>query len=553
MFPATNRNNESYMLSYRIFKNADVVTMDPDQPKADAFLVCGDRFAAVGSLANIKRCAPHDVEDVDLNGKTVLPGFVETHNHLCYYAMSLINVDCSSEANRSIMDIQEKIREKEQSLEPGAWLEGSNYDDTLIEECRHLNRSDLDEALPNNPIVIWHATGHLGYANSIALEMAGITRDTPQPEGGTIDKDEKGEPTGLLMEPAAQNMVARCLPKPDVSVFKNLIPQAVEHYNREGVTSVHDGAIGMIGETGRIIYQAYRELEAEDQLSLRVYLTTMHDAYEDLIKMGIGRGFGSDLLRIGAVKIFQDGSIQCLTAALAQGYHCQPDFLGEFIRPQEKLDSLVERFQKEGLQIAIHANGDAAIESVICAFERAQEKYPQSDLRHMIIHCQTASNDHIARMNELGIVPSYFPNHVYYWGDRHVSMFLGPVRAARINPLGSSVKTGLRFTLHADTPVTPISPLHSIHCAVNRITREGHVLGPDERISPYDALKGYTVDAAYCSFEEDLKGSINAGKLADFIVLADNPLTIDPLGIKDIKVLKTYLGGNVIHDVEGSV
>jgi len=354
------------------------------------------------------------------------------------------------------------------------------------------------------------------------------------------------------MEPAAQNMVARCLPQPDVSVFKNMIPLAVDHYNLEGVTSVHDGAIGMIGETSRIIYQAYRELEAENKLSLRVYLTTMYDAYESLIKMGIGRGFGSDLLKIGVVKIFQDGSIQCLTAALAQGYHCQPNFLGEFIRSQEKLDFIVERFQKEGLQIAIHANGDAAIESVICAFERGHEKYPQSDLRHMIIHCQTASDDHIARMKQLGIVPSYFPNHVHYWGDRHVSMFLGPERAARINPLGSSVKVGLRFTLHADTPVTPISPLHSIHCAVNRVTRQGRLLGPDERIRPYDALKAYTTDAAYCSFEENCKGSICSGKLADFIVMADNPLTIDPLGIKDIKVLKTYLGGNVIHDVEGS-
>jgi len=541
------------MLSYRIYKNADVVTMNPDQPKADAFLVCGDRFTAVGSLADIKQYAPHDVEEVDLNGKTVLPGFIETHNHLCYYAMSLLNVNCSDTTNHSIKDIQDKIRGRAQNLKPGEWLEGSNYDDTLIEECRHLTRSDLDEALPNNPIVIWHATGHLGYANSMALEIAGITRDTPQPEGGTIDKAENGEPTGLLMEPAAQNMVARFLPKPGVSVFKDMIPQAVGHFNQEGVTSIHDGAIGMIGETGPTIYQAYQELEAEKKLSLRVYLTTMYDAYENLLKMGIRRGFGSDLLRIGAVKIFQDGSIQCLTAALSQGYLCKPGFRGEFIRPQEKLDALVEHFQKEGLQIAIHANGDAAIKSVICAFERAQEKYPQTDLRHMIIHCQTASDEHIARMNELGIVPSYFPNHVHYWGDRHVSMFLGQERAARINPLGSSVKAGLRFTLHADTPVTPISPLHSIHCAVNRVTREGHILGPDERISPYDALKAYSTDAAYCSYEEDIKGSICSGKLADFIVLADNPRTIDPLGIKDIQVLKTYLGGNVIHDLEKSV
>ena len=539
---------ETLMLYYRLFKNADIVTMEPGQPNADALLVCGDRLAAVGPLDEVRRHSPPGIDQVDLKGRTVLPGFVETHNHLCYYALSLINVDCSHGSNRSIKNIQTKISERGRTLEPGEWLEGNGYDDTLIEESRHLHRNDLDEALPDKPLVIWHVTGHIGYANSIALEMAGITRDTPQPEGGTIDKDENGEPTGMLMEPAAQNMVARFLPLPDVSVFKTLIPQAVENYNQAGVTSVHDGAIGMIGETGWIIYQAYRELEAENRLLLRVYLTTMHDAYEDLLKMGIGRGFGSDLLRIGAVKIFHDGSIQILTAALAQDYLCRPGFRGEFIRPQVELDVLVERFHGKGLQIAVHANGDAAIESVITAFERAQEKRPQPVLRHMIIHCQTASDDHIIRMKALGIVPSYFPNHVHYWGDRHLSMFLGPERSARINPAGSSVKAGLRFTLHADTPVTPISPLHSMHCAVNRITRDGELLGPDERISPHDALKAYTTDAAYCSFEEDIKGSLSSGKVADFVVLSDNPLTVEKERIKDIQVLRTYLGGRLVYD-----
>jgi predicted amidohydrolase YtcJ len=540
------------MLSYRLYKNADIVTMAPDQPDPDAFLVCGDRFVAAGSVEEVGRYAPPGVDEVDLKGKTVLPGFIETHNHLCYYAMSLLNVDCSSATNPSIKDIQDKISVSAQTLEPGAWLEGSHYDDTLIEEGRHLHRADLDEVLPDNPIVIWHTTGHLGYANSMALEMAGINRETPQPAGGTIHKDENGEPTGLLMEPAAQNMVARFLPQPDISVFKTQIPRAVKHYNQAGVTSIHDGAIGMVGETGWLIYKAYRELEMENRLSVRVYLTTMYQAYEDLLKMGIGCGFGSDRLRVGAVKIFQDGSIQCLTAALAQDYVCRPGFRGEFIRPQQKMDALVERYHQEGQQIAIHANGDAAIESVITAIERAQAKHPQPVLRHMIIHCQTASDDHIARMKALGIVPSYFPNHVHYWGDRHVSMFLGPERAERINPLGSSVKAGLRFTLHADTPVTPISPLHSIHCAVNRVTRQGRLLGPEERIYPYEALKAYTTDAAYCSFEEDRKGSISPGKLADFIVLSDNPLKIDPSGIKNIEILKTYLGGKAVCDVEGS-
>ena len=538
------------MSFYHLYKNADVVTMDPERPTADSFLVFGDRIAAVGSLDDIKGRVPGRFEETDLNGKTVVPGFIETHNHLSYFALFLLNVDCSPDSNRSIKDVQEKIRARGRSLEPGAWLEGWGYDDTLMEECRHLHRSDLDEALPDNPLVIWHLTGHLGYANSKALELAGITRDTPQPAGATIDKDENGEPTGLLMEHGAQNLVARFLPQPDAETIRSCLPRAVSIYHRAGVTSAHDAAVGVVGEGGWLIYKAYRELESEGRLDLRVYLTTMSDLYEELYQRGLARGFGSNILRIGSVKMFQDGSIQCLTAAMKQGYHCRQDFTGELIRPQEAMDAMVARWHKEGLQIAMHANGDRAIESVITAIERAQEKYPQPPLRHMIIHCQTASDDQIERMKRLGAIPSYFPNHVHYWGDRHLSMFLGPERAARINPIGSSLRAGLRFTLHADTPVTPISPLHSMHCAVNRVTRSGRVLGPDERISPHDALKAFTTDGAYCSFEEDIKGSISVGKLADFVVLSDNPMKIDPMGIKDIAVLKTCLGGRMVYEAD---
>jgi predicted amidohydrolase YtcJ len=232
---------------------------------------------------------------------------------------------------------------------------------------------------------------------------------------------------------------------------------------------------------------------------------------------------------------------------LLQDYHNRPGFRIQFIRPQEELDELVAKYQRLGLQMNIHANGDAAIESVISAFEKAQAACPRPDLRHMIIHCQMATEDHIARMKDLEIIPSYFPNHVYYWGDRHEHLFIGPERAARINPIGSSSRAGLRFTLHADTPVTPVSPLHSIHCAVNRVTRQGKVLGPDQRITPYEALEAYTTNAAYCSFEENSKGSLRPGLLADFIVLSDNPLTVDPMKIKDIAVLETRVGGDCVH------
>lgn len=535
------------MNAFKLFVNADAITMDPKFPQADAFLTWEDKFVAVGPLEKIKDAISIPVETIDLEGKTVIPGFIETHNHLSYYALTLFMVDCSPYNNQSMVDVLAKIEERASSSTPGEWVVGWGYDDTLFADARHLTRSDLDSVSPANPVLIMHASGHLSYANSLSLKMAGITGDTPQPVGGTIEKDEKGDPTGLLMEPAAQMMVAELLPTPGVSEFKEILPEALARYNQAGITSVHDGAVGMIGQ-GIPVYSAYRELETEGLLSLRVYLTTMYDFYDNLLNAGMGRGFGSDFLRIGAVKMFQDGSIQGLTAALTEGYHCRNDWEGDLIMPQEEINDLVSRYHEKGLQIAVHANGDAAIESVIIAFEKAQEKNPQTDLRHMIIHCQMASDDQITRMKTLELIPSYFPNHVYYWGDRHESLFIGPQRAARIDPLSSSVKAGLRFTLHADTPVTPIAPLHSIHCAVNRMTRSGNVLGSHERISPYDALKAFTVDAAYCSFEEDRKGSIRPGMLADFTVLSDNILTMDSLKIKDVQVLKTVVGGKVVYD-----
>lgn len=533
----------------RLYVNADVITMEPDSMTTQAFLVTQGRFGYVGSEELVRSYAPPDVDVVDLGGKTVVPGFIETHNHLSYYALTLVMADCTPRVNSRIRDIQEKIREMAGAAGPGQWVLGWGYDDTQIEEMRHLHRRDLDEAAPENPVMIYHASGHLSYTNTMALQLGNVTRDTPQPEGGTIHKDEGGEPTGLLMEPAAQHLVADRLPRPDVSLFMALLPEAILHYNRVGVTSTHDAAIGIHGQ-GMGTVRAYRELEKEKRLNIRVYLTTLYQRYDQLIDLGLGLGFGSEFLKIGAVKMFQDGSIQALTAALSQDYFNRPGFCGELIMPQAAMDKLVEKYHKEDLQIAVHANGDAAIESVILAMEKAQAKHPQPDLRHMIIHCQTAGTDQLRRMKKLGIIPSFFPGHVYYWGDRHESLFLGPERAARIDPLGSAVQEGLRFTLHADTPVTPISPLFSMHCAVNRITRNGRLLGPSERISPYEALKAFTTDAAYCSYEEDLKGSIRRGKLADFVVLSDNPLTCEPQKIREIRVLRTVIGGAEVHAAE---
>ncbi len=527
-----------------IFVNGKVVTMNPDAPEATAFGIMGDRFCIVGSDEKVRKCADNSTEVIDLEGKTVVPGFIETHNHMSWYSIFVLWADCSSQRNETVEDVKSRIREKVDAAQPGEWIRGHGYDDTMISENRHLTRYDLDEVSPENPVMVMHTSGHLAYVNSKALKISDVGPETPQPEGGEIHKDEYGIPTGLLKEMSAIFLVASdYFSEQDDSQTKELLQAAIAHFHKAGITSIHDGGVGAIQ-----YLKAYREMEAEGNLNLRVYATILEFLYQELHKVGLGTGFGSEYLKLGSVKLIHDGSIQGRTAALQEPYHDNPDFMGELLMTQEALDELVEKYHRAGMQIAVHGNGSAAIESIILAIEKAQKEFPRQDHRHMIIHCQTASMDHIVQMKRLGIVPSYFVNHTYYWGDRHYSIFLGPERASRISPLASSLKQGLIFSLHSDLPVTPVDPLFSMHCAVNRVTRKGMVLGPDERISPLEALKAYTTYAAYCSFEEDIKGSIEAGKLADFILLSDNPLQVAHEKIKDIEVLSTVVGGKAVFE-----
>ncbi|MFH1137886.1 MAG: amidohydrolase [Pseudomonadota bacterium] len=532
-----------------VFFNGRVISMNPAAPRFSALGVQGDLFQAVGSDEELRRLAGPDTRLVDLEGRTVIPGLIETHGHLSYYSLCLALEDASPEENPRIEDLKKRLARAAAASGPGAWIGAWGYDDTRISDNRHLTRLDLDEAAPNNPVFVLHVSSHAGYTNSLALKMAGVGPETPDPAGGIIHRDENGLPSGLLLEPAAMELVSRLRPVPDAAAFERLIPLAAAKCHREGITSVHDAAVGAFGEGAKAV-RAYQRLEAGNQLRLRVYLTMVEQFYRPFLDQGLFRGFGNKFLKLGAVKNFQDGSIQALTGALGEDYHNRPGYKGMFIMPQEALDAFVERNHGEGLQIAIHANGDGAIESVIQAFERAQAKHARTDARHMIIHCQMASEDHISRMKALGIIPSFFVNHVYYWGDRHLNLFLGRTRAERIDPLGSAIRAGLPFTLHADVPVTPLSPIFSMHNAVNRMTRNGVQLGRDQCITPYQALEAYTTNAAKCSFEEREKGRIEPGMLADFVVLSEDILATAPERIKDVKALKTFVGGELVYEAD---
>ena len=328
-----------------------------------------------------------------------------------------------------------------------------------------------------------------------------------------------------------------------------MLKAKIADFNSYGLTGTHDAAIGL-GGSGATFFGTCRELEAEKQMNIRIYTAVLDQAYAKYDALGVAKGYGSHYFKVGGVKYFQDGSIQGLyrglagrlphPARLAERPHLSPG------RTQREVPLSPKKWRSHRRAWQRRRRHRVDLQ----ALELAHEAHPREDARHMLIHCQMAHDDHIDRMKKLGVIPSYFINHIYYWGDRHKKLFIGPERAARMDPLGTSLKKGLLFSIHCDYPVTPIDPWFTMHTAVNRLTRSGEVLGPDERISPLEALKTFTTHAAMCSFEEDVKGSLEPGKLADFAVISDNMLEIDPLKIKDIRALRTVIGGRTVYRAE---
>ena len=540
-------------MKIKIYIGRSIHTMAESMPQAEAFAVCGEMFGAVGTLEEVTSWAGSRAELIELGDKTVVPGFIETHNHLSDEAMNRLKVDCTPQGNNSIADIITRISKKAQETPFEGWIIGQGYNDGHISDHRHLTRADLDKAAPDHPVFIHHVTDHMAYANSLALKRSGLSDSAEiKVQGGEIGRNPDGTLSGLLIEPGAINLVADHIPPMTSSEVAHPLEETIRMFNGLGITSVHDAGLGW-SHNPHFLLETYQNLALSGQLNVRVYLSILAEYYRNLKNIGLMSRFGSDKLKLGSVKLFQDGSIQIYTAALHQPYHDRPDISGDLIHSQQELDEIVEEFHSRGMQLAIHCNGDAAISSVLESLEKAQEKHHRPDPRHMLIHCQMAHPSHIERMKAVGALPSYFINHVYYWGEDHRDKYLGPARAAGISPLADTLREGLPFTLHSDMPVTPASPLFAIHCAVNRKTRSGKILGQEQRIDVMTAMKTYTTWAALASFEEDIKGTIEPGKLADFAVLSDDPFTVPSEAIKEIDVSSTYLGGKRIWEKQSAI
>ncbi len=535
-----------------VYENAEVLTMDAQMLEAGAVAVKDGRVMGVcrGEQVDIF-CGPH-TERIDLDGRALLPGFIEPHNHFAMFGTMLLGLDCSPGSNETIEDVLARIRERAGFLPPGEWITGWGFDDTLMPEQRHLTRHDLDRGAPDHPVFISHVSGHLGYVSSAVLERLGIKAGTPDPEGGAYLREADGAPSGVLAEMPALMPLYAMLPQPSVEQIMTGMRMANAIFLKQGVTSINDG--GFFGTDPLV---AYARSQQCGNVDLRVYfnlfgqtLDALAEAGMTLDRLGICTGSGNAMLRMGAVKLIQDGSIQAFTAALQEPYLRQPDTQGLLTIPQPQLDELVEKYHRAGFQIQIHGNGDAAIESILKAFEKALQAFPRDNHRHQVIHCQMVHEEQLARMADLGVAANFFPVHIHYWGDRHREVFIGEERAARIDPLGAAVKHGVRFSMHSDVPVTPVSPLMSLHAAVNRRTSSGAVLGADQRISVRQALEALTINAAFMTFSENEKGSIERGKLADFVVLSRNPFDVSAESLSQLAIEKTIIGGKVVYSAD---
>lgn len=530
------------------FINGEVITMDANSTISQAVFVQENRIVAVGDNAKIEALISADTIVHDLQGKTLLPGLIDSHSHFPASGISLFMADLRSPPVGPITNIPsllERLQEKARDVPKGEWVNGFGYDNLMLDENRHPTRDELDQALPDHPVFILHVSGHMGVTNSLGLIEANISEESRDPEGGHYARDENERLNGLLEEYAATPLQDQML---DFGIidFLRMVSYSNNDYLHVGVTTAQNGAASAEMAKGLSIAKTL------NLTPLRLELWPQFDTFGQGFLDGTieASDYNRDRLNIGAIKIIADGSIQGYTGYLREPYH-QPfhgdaDYRGYPRVAYPELAKWIKTYHNAGFQLAVHGNGDASIDDILDAFEQAQAESPKEDPRLILIHAQMARQDQLARMKSLGVTPSFFSAHTYYWGDMHRDVTMGEERASRISPARTALEQSVRFSSHLDTPIVPMSPLLSVWSVVNRLSATGQVIGTDERIDSMQALRSVTIDAAWQIFREKDIGSIEAGKLADLVVLERSPLA-DPTTIKDINVERTIIGGVTVY------
>jgi predicted amidohydrolase YtcJ len=521
-----------------VLHNGNLWTVDSRNPRAQAVAISDGRFLAVGSNDEVLPTASSRSRKIDLGGKTVLPGFIDAHAHPASSGRShLRNVDCDL---RSIKGIQQALRERAAKTAPGQWVLGFKYDDTKTSDGRMLVVKDLDEAVPDHPVLVTHRGGHESFVNSAALRAAGIDGHATDPAGGKYDRDASGHLTGRVIERATapfQKLIPSDYSRDDYREGVKLISKMM---TKTGITSVGD-ALG-----SPLDLQAYQDARDSGDLGLRVYCFIAWSYIDKMIASGVRTGFGDEWVRAGAMKQVADGAVSGRTARLSQPYIGSKDDYGTFSASEEELYEYGRKAYAAGWQLGTHANGDVAIERVLNVYERLNREIPRKDPRFRIEHCTLITDSIVKRMQALNVIPAPFSTYVYYHGEK--MQYYGKERLEHMFALRTFLDAGLRPTQASDYPPGEFPPMMALQSEVTRTDMQGTVWGPSQRISVEEAIRVGTINGAYASFEEKLKGSIEPGKVADLVVLGRDPFHEDPSKLVDIPIERTMTGGKWVYE-----
>ncbi|MBW1960335.1 MAG: amidohydrolase [Deltaproteobacteria bacterium] len=531
-----------------ILKNARIVTMDEICPGAEALAVKFGRIYRVGKATEIEPLGDLTTRVIDLKGQTVLPGFIDTHNHFSLYAWLINQVDCRPAAGCvKGDDIIEALRDKAARTPPGKWVLGWGYASYLLDDQKQLTKEDLDRATIDHPVCLVHVSVHEAVVNSKALIELGISRDTQDPAGGKILIGPDGNPNGILSESAfmgplffeSPSIYAKVAAGYDKEQKEEMMVRCAARFHQLGIVGAHDPFVDSA------TLQTYQSVAETGRFPFRLYAYVLNKWADPLMAAGIKRGFGSECVKIGAIKLFLDGGMSSRTAAVMEPYAVEGGGTGILNYDQEALNQEIEKFNNAGYQISVHAQGDRALGMLLKAFERVMKK--GNPLRHHIVHAGNLTEQQIEKVRELELNIVSQANFFSLLGDGFIEAY-GPVRSQYLYRFNTLLKKGIRLAFSSDCPVADPNPLIGLRDAVLRKSPSGKDIGRSESIEVQQALSLYTREAAYISFEESERGTITEGKMADFVVLDKDPLTVSPEKIPDCRVEKTIVGGKIVYN-----
>ncbi len=527
-----------------VFIHGPVHTVDDRNSIQEGLAIKDNKILHVGTEEEVKQLIGQETQVIDLDGRSLIPGFIDSHLHTAVFGANLLAIDCRSPMSvNSIEDIKQKIAEAVRHTPKGQWIRGWGYDDSKLAEKRHPNRWDLDEVAPDHPVMISRVCAHASVHNSKSLEKMGITDDTEPVLGGVLVK-ENGKVTGVVKENT--HMEAMKVATLSHQELMKAMGAASESLIKEGITSVHDS-----GGYGYSQMRAFQDAIQEQILKVRVYSMIFSfvdnvDFVNRFIRIGLHTGFGDERFKIGPLKLMIDGSSSGPTAATLEPYTSNPEDYGVLTMEQEQVNDIILKAHEVGYQVTTHAVGDRAVTVIVNAIENALNKFPRKDARHRIEHCAMINEELLNRIKSLGIIPVPQPVFLYEFGDGYVVNY-GRERADRMFTCRSFLNKGILAAGSSDCPITYANPLLNLYMAVNRTTQTGQVMNEAEKLTVEEGLRLFTYNGAYASFEEDIKGSLERGKLADLVVLSDSLYNTEPHKIRDLTVDMTFIDGKCVY------